>query len=310
MLQSRQVEAFRAVMLTGAMTAAADMLHITQPAVSRLVRDLELALKLKLFYRSGNSISPTAEALDLFAEVERSFVGLDRLRERAEALRSGRTGSLMLAAVPAMATSFLPRFLAGFCRARPGLKVLIDSIPSDLVLERVESGQFDIGITAMASERSSLKVIRIHAGAVVAMPAGHRLAARPAVRAEDLEDENLIMPSTRVYGRHAMELALQGIRRHQAIETPLSHIGCVMVAEGMGLAIVDPFSASDFVERGVVLRPFDSSFSITYNLVHAGSRPLSAVAQEFTAALLDHIRHFLERGAYIAALPGAAGAAP
>lgn len=305
MLQGRQVEAFRAVMLTGSMTAAAEMLHVTQPAVSRLIRDLELSLRLKLFYRSGNNISPTAEASDFLAEVERSFVGLDRLRERAENLRSGRTGSLTIAALPAMATSFLPRFAAGFCKKRPNIKVLIDGIPSHLVLECVESGQFDIGLTALAVDRPSLHATKISAKALVAMPVGHRLAAKKTVRVIDLEDENLIMISSR-YGQHTTELALQNIRRalqsiryRYAIETPLSYVACVLVAQGMGLAIVDPYSASDFTDRGVVLRPFEPTCSIEYNLVQPSVRPPSIVAQEFTAALLEYVRDFLDRQDYL-----------
>jgi DNA-binding transcriptional LysR family regulator len=307
MLQGRQVEAFRAVMLTGSMTAAAEMMHVTQPAISRLIRDFELALRLKLFYRNGNNISPTTEASDLFAEVERSFVGLERLRDRAENLRSGRAGSITVAALPAMATSFLPNFIASFCRQRPGVKVLIDGIPSHLVLERVECGQFDIGLTEMAVDRSSLNVTKISAGAVVAMPEGHRLADRPIVYLEDLQDENLVMISNR-YGRQpVIELAVHATRHKHVVETPLSYVGCRLVAEGMGLAVVDPYSASDFVGRGVVIRPFDAKYSIEFSMIYANIRPQSVVAREFGSALLEHIRQFLDAQEYIT-LPSTANA--
>ena len=225
-------------------------------------------------------------------------MGLDRLRERAENLRSGRSGSLTIAALPAMATSFLPRFVAGFCRKRPNVKVLIDGIPSHLVLECVESGQFDIGLTALAVDRPSLHATKISAKAVVAMPAAHRLAAKQIVRVTDLEDECLIMLSSR-YGHHTSELALQNIRRRQTIETPLSYVACVLVAEGMGLAIVDPYSASDFVDRGVALRPFEPACAINYSMIQPSIRPPSIVAQEFSSALLDYIQNFLERQDYI-----------
>ncbi|MBV8836561.1 MAG: LysR family transcriptional regulator, partial [Alphaproteobacteria bacterium] len=72
MLNPRQVEAFRAVMATGSVTLAATMMHVTQPAVSRLIRDLEFTLQLALFERRGNRLKPTAEANHLFAEVERT----------------------------------------------------------------------------------------------------------------------------------------------------------------------------------------------------------------------------------------------
>ena len=233
-------------------------------------------------------------------------MGLDRLRERAENLRSGRSGSLTIAALPAMATSFLPRFIAGFCKKRPNVKVVIDGIPSHLVLECVESGQFDIGLTALAVDRPSLHATKISAKAVVAMPTSHPLAAKRIVRVTDLEDECLIMLSSR-YGHHTTELALQNIRRRHMIETPLSYVASVLVAEGMGLAIVDPYSASDFTSRGVVLRPFEPVCAIDYSMIQPSIRPPSILAQEFSSALLDHIRNFLERQEYVSDRPSRAG---
>jgi DNA-binding transcriptional LysR family regulator len=83
------------------------------------------------------------------------------------------------------------------------------------------------------------------------------------------------------------------------IETSLSSIACVLVSEGMGIAIVDPFSVSEFVGRGVVARPLEPSFNIGTALVHSNERPLSMIAQEFRAAFLDHIHRFLQNADYL-----------
>jgi DNA-binding transcriptional LysR family regulator len=144
-MQSRQIEAFRAVMLTGAMTAAAETIHITQPAVSRLIRDLEAEIGIRLFERRGKLLAPTAEAKALFAEVERSFIGLAQIHAVADDIRLGRIGSLRPAMLPAMAAGFAPRFVAKFCRARPSLKVIIDGIPSPSVRDQVLAGEFRSG---------------------------------------------------------------------------------------------------------------------------------------------------------------------
>lgn len=296
----RQIEAFRAVMLTGGMTTAANTMHITQPAVSRLIRDLEYELKLNLFHRRGNQVSPTAEAFDLFAEVERTFLGFDRLKSRAEELRTGRSGALRIAALPAMAISFLPRFIASFCRERPELKVLIDGIPSHLVLERVAGGQFDIGVSALTVERASLHITPIDDAAVAVIPSNHRLASKQVIRAPDLRDETLIMLAPGFYHRSAIEAVLASIPRRQMIETPLSSIACVLASEGMGITIVDPFSASEFVGRGVVLRPFEPRMSVGCALVRSSDRPLSHIATEFYAALQAHIEEFLRLKTYLA----------
>lgn len=286
-------------MLTGGMTAAAETLRITQPAVSRLIRDLEHDLKLPLFHRRGNLVSPTAEAVDLYTEVERSFLGFDRLRAKADDLRSGRSGTLRVAALPALAMGFLPRFVAHFCRERPDLRVLIDGIPSHVVLERVAGGQFDIGLSILTVERASLHITPIEDTAVAVLPAGHPLAKKSEIRARDLANENLIMLSTGLYGRHAIESALAAIPRRQLIETPLSTIACVMASEGIGITIVDPFSASEFIGRGVVIKPFRPVMSIGCAIIKSSERPLSRIAQEFYTALLAHINAFLEQQDYL-----------
>lgn len=87
MIQSRQLEAFRAVMLTGGMTMAADLVRITQPAISRLIRGLEDELGLRLFERSGNRLRPTREAGILFGEVSRHFTGIEHINKVATELR-------------------------------------------------------------------------------------------------------------------------------------------------------------------------------------------------------------------------------
>jgi DNA-binding transcriptional LysR family regulator len=299
MLQSRQIEAFRAVMLTGAITAAAATLGITQPAVSRLIRDLETALDLTLFDRRGNLVVPTAQARALLAEVERSFVGLSQIAAFAEDLRSGRGGLLRVAALPAMASGFLPRFVAGFSRERPRLRIMVDGLPSPLIRDRVAAGQLDVGICAFPFQRDALKVTPFHERAVVAMPANHPLSGREVIRPADLQDEPLILLTKFQHGLHPIEVALQSIRRRSWIETPLSTIACVLALEGHGVAIVEPFSASDFVGRGLVLRALEPSLIVGTALIHSNERPLSLAAREFHDAFLAHTLAFLERAEYL-----------
>src|SRR5580658_7912125 len=105
MLTHRQVEAFRAVMLTGRVTAAAEMLRITQPAVTRLIRDLQTATHLRLFQRQGSRLLPTGEASALYLEVERSFVGLDRIRRARGTCSSTRSVRSASPACPPWSTA-------------------------------------------------------------------------------------------------------------------------------------------------------------------------------------------------------------
>jgi DNA-binding transcriptional LysR family regulator len=299
MIRSRQIEAFRAVMLTGTMTGAAEAIHVTQPAVSRLIRDLEAETGLSLFERRGNAVMPTGQAHALLEEVERSFIGLRQIGAFAEDLRMGRSGSLRVAALPAMAAGFMPRFVAEFSRRRPDVKILVEGQPSPTIRDGVVAGLFDIGVTSFPFRRDLLAVDSLRDNAVVAIPSGHKLAQRRAVRAEDLNGESLILLTKFRLGHHPVEVALQSVRGKTMIETSLSTIACTLVSEGIGVAIVDPFSGSEFVGKGLTLRAFEPVLHIGSAVVHSMDRALSPVAEEFREAFLAHVRQFLGEARYL-----------
>ena len=107
-LSQRSLEAFRCVMRAGTVSAAADEMAISQPAVSRLIRDLEERLQLPLFSRRGGRVVATREAHELWTEVERSFVGLGQIERAATQIRQGYRATLTIAAAPAIASSVMP----------------------------------------------------------------------------------------------------------------------------------------------------------------------------------------------------------
>jgi DNA-binding transcriptional LysR family regulator len=286
MLNSRQVEAFRTVMATGSVTSAAAMMHVTQPAVSRLVRDLQITLRLVLFDRRGNRLVPTAEAHHLFAEVERTFVGLSRISLFAEELRVGRAGSLRIAGMPAVTSGFLTRHIARFVARRPEIAVTLHGLPSHLIADGVANGGYDFGIAEASVERPGLNVERLPAKALAAVPEGDPLAQRDALGPKDFEDRSFISLGPASLFRSRIDAALAGVRRRQLIETQLTEIACVLVAEKAGLSLVDPFSASEFVGRGVAFRPFRPDIFFDAVVLTQAARPMSTLATE----ALDMIR--------------------
>ena len=289
MLNPRQVEAFRAVMATGSVTAAAQVMHVTQPAVSRLIRDLELTLKIVLFERRGNRLEPTAEGGHLFAEVERTFVGLSRISQFAEELRLRRAGSLRIAGMPAVTCGFLSRHVGRFVARRPEIAVTLHGLPSHLIAEGVAAGRYDFGIAEASVERPGLIVETLPARALGAVPAEDPLAQRETLAPKDFEDRPFISLGPASLFRSRIDAAMAGIRRRQLIETQLTEIACVLVAEKAGLSLVDPFSASEFAGRGVVFRPFRPDVYFDAVILIPSARPLSRLATEvldtFRAAL-------------------------
>lgn len=298
MIQSRQVEAFRAVMLTGSMTAAAERMNITQPAVSRLIRDLEHEIGLVLFRRRGNQVSPTPQAHALLDEVERSYVGLQRIADYARDMKQGPASLIRIAVLPAMA-AFLPRFVARFCSDRPGLHIVLDSFHSALVREHVADGVFDLGVCAAPFSYPGLISTPLEGDAVAVIPAGHRLATNAVIRPGDLAGEDMILIDKFVEGRHPFELALQSIGLGRIFRTPLCTVACAMVAEGAAVTLVDPFSASEFVGRGVVMRSVTPAVLIGVAVIRSSTRRMPPALAEFHDAFVAHAQAFTRNAAYL-----------
>ena len=294
-LNHRQVEAFRAVVLTGSMTGAAELLRISQPAVSRLVRDFEHATGLALFERKGNGVLPTPDAMLILAEVERSFVGLNRIAETAQAIRVQETGWLRIAAMPTLAASVLPRFIGRFLRDRPTMRVSIQEKPSHLVYEAIAAGQAEIGYAVGSGERPGFVVEPLPSRAVAILPAGHRLASREIIVPKDFSGERFISVGSGTLFQSRVLTTMAGVDLSCTLEAAWTQTACLLVAEGAGLSIVDPGAASEFEGRGIVLRRFEPAIDNGFVSLRLPHRPISALGETVMRAIADQIAAFGER---------------
>lgn len=304
MLNPRQIEAFRTVIITGGVTAAAKALNITQPAVTRLIHDLQYALGLKLFVKRGTRLVPTNEALSLYREVERQFVGLERIESAARSLREGKSGQLRIAALPTFNVGFLPRIVGRFMQDRPGLDAAVYGSISSQVVEWVASGFCDVGFAQLPLEFPNIDVELLpQVRSVAVLPEGHRLAAKAVLTPQDFKDEPFISLEQTTPTRYRIDalFSAERIFREVRIETPLSMIACGLVSTGVGVSIVDPFTAAEYRNRGVVVRPFQPTILFDIAVVWASGRFRSALARDFA----DQVRAVVaELAADAAAPPG------
>ncbi len=288
MLNPRQIEAFRTVIVTGGITAAAQALNVTQPAVTRLIQDLQYALGLPLFVKRGARLVPTNEALSLYREVERQFVGLERIENAARNLRDGRAGSLRVAALPAFNVGFLPRVVGRYLKQKPDLEIAIYGSISSQVVDWVTSGFCELGFAQLPLDFPGIDIEILPAMAPVAvLPTGHRLAAKAVLAPEDFVDEPFISleQSTQLRYRIDALFSAHRVARQTRVETPLSMIACGLVAAGAGLSVVDPFTAEEYRGKGVEVRPLRPSVTYDIAIIWGAGRFRSAVAQDFAETI-------------------------
>lgn len=298
----RQLEAFRAVMLSGSVTQAAAALHISQPAVSKLLADLEHQLGFPLFVRSkGLALVVTPEA-DLFLhEVERNFAGIAALKQAAAEIRNASAGTLRVAALPALGVSFLPAVIRTFRRRHPGVAVQLQTRSSSTVRQWIANRQFDIGLATPAREMPgvAMKPFLRCAGACV-LPTDHPLTNRAVITPPDLEGEPFISLALEDRTRHRIDRVFDdaGVTRDLVIETQYAMTICALVLEGLGCSILNPITAQDYVERGLIVRPFEPEVPFEYMLFTPSLSPISRVTEAFIAVLEEHRTAFLTSGAH------------
>ena len=133
--------------------------------------------------------------------------------------------------------------------------------------------------------------------AVVAMQEGHRLSTRSTIGPADLEGEHMITLEPGTLFAMRVEVALAGIPRASTIETRLSHTALSLVSEGVGITIIDPSSASDYQNRGVVVRPFSEFVDAGFLAIRRSDGTDNHLAERFITGFWEYhealLAHFL-----------------
>lgn len=283
----RQLEAFHAVMGSGSVTRAAELLRVSQPAVTKLVQGLEAETGLRLFDRIRRRLRPTREAQRLHVEVERLFLTMNRIEHVANEIRSLGTGELHVAALPSLGLRLLPRALTAFRRSRPGVNVALTVTSSQNVVEMVQAGQVDLGF-ALVVAHSPAVAARPFARlpGMVVMPLDHPLAARPVLSPEDLTDESFVLLGREDSSRFLIDdlFHQRGIAVQSVVQTQLCAVACEFVAAGAGISIVDPVTAWHFRDR-LAVRPIEPTLYFEILMVTAISRPGSAMIDGFVGTV-------------------------
>ena len=292
-LNIRQVEAFRAVITLGSMTKAAELLGISQPAVSRLMTDFQQAVGFKLFRRLRNSIEPTDDARRLCEQVDRLFVGLEELGEQIQAIKNLTTGTVSIAAMGLYANGVLPDIIGRFRLRHPGVAVRLDSLPQDRVAEWVASRRSDIGFATMPVSNASIPVRELLSRPVLCVfPAGHELESHDVIRAEHLAGHSFISFPRGTPFRFEIDTLFEqrNVGRVMMIEATTHEAVCNLVAAGLGVSIVSPFSPH--LRRNPLLeyRPFMPAVPVSLGLV-ADSESLSSAARAFHDFVVDQFAH-------------------
>lgn len=284
----RQLEAFAAVMSAGSVTAAGKMLGRSQPSVTRVIQELEQELGFALFERSGPKVTPTQKAFMMYAEVESALLGIRNIRQRAQQIAQDENRQIKLVAIPALAAGLLPLALSRLPKTLQPQHIQLHSMSPENVVQAVLSKTMDLGAVSLPLEHRGLDIHWIGESPCLAvLPADSELARYDVLPMDVLAAQPLITMSNPYRFRRRIDKAFQdaGGKAPHMLDTNTSLVAMQMARVGLGVALVDPFTALGVPISGVVVRPIECNIPFFFGLISAFASPLSDVS----VALIDEL---------------------
>ncbi len=250
MLSFRQIEIFRAIMITKSVNGAARMLNSAQPGLSRALKHMESKLGFPLFNRSSGRLVPTSEASQLFDEVQLLYKDVERIQQVVRRLEAGEDNIFRLGAPPSLGHSMVPVILRKLKQKFRNFSVHFDILPIEQVTDYLLFQRGEYALTVYEVDHPSISSERVGQGRMVSvMHASHRLAGRKVIALKDLAAEHVISfqqdtPHAQIirdmFKRAGVDLKISTYVRFA--ETAMA-----LVQQEFGVAIVDEFTA---MQRG------------------------------------------------------------
>lgn len=291
MLNVRQIEAFKAVIETGTVSRAAARLCVSQPALSKMIRHLEMDTGLTLFERSPGRVRPTGDALLLFEEITRLYRGLDRLETAAFDIRNMKGTMLSVGVMPALSTGFIQDLIVDYQTSNSTARVALHARSTLKIADMLISGGLDIGVSSHPLDNPEIDHIALDRRPYVCvMPHGHRLAARARLTPQDLQGERFInfTPTSDTRAQIDEIFTREGVQRDIVTEASMAPSICAMVVRGAGVALLSPLYLGAFSDL-VTCRPFSPTISSEVRLLVPRHRPRTSQVHRFIDLARAHV---------------------
>ena len=289
----RQIDAFQTLITSGTVTKTAALLEVSQPAVSRLIADLEKTAGFKLFNRSGRELEPTLEGRLFAEEVAQSMSGLKRIEQAAQNIRDFNHVKLRLVSTPPFASTLAPVLIKKFSKRHPNVHVCLEIQSDDERIEWMVLENQDFGIAVSTGRNRNIAAHELLCTeAVCILPVSHRLAGNKSVSPEDLVGEIFVSYFEGSLFKSDIDKAFNvaKVRRLTRYEGKTTGAIIGMVGAGLGVSIISSgFGAGSFDQRCTTV-PFIPQISYTAELLWSTQRGLSTIQSEFLDMARDEFQ--------------------
>jgi DNA-binding transcriptional LysR family regulator len=270
-MNMQRLRAFQAIMRTGSVTSAADDLRLTQPAVSKLLKALELEVGFPLFHRANGRLTPSAQGTAFYQRAQRILTDIEELATIARNVAENRLGEIRLVATSQLSTTLFPRAIGEFQKKYPDVFVSLEIIPLRDADRWISGLNFDLGVSALPMAWSGLGYEPFLTLAPVAVvPTANPLSSRASLSARDLDGQPFIRLTSSNLLRSQVDADLIQSNAHPIVKAEVSTpmTACALVAQGVGLAVVDAYSPVVAKTDGFQIVPWKSSGVLTYGFFY------------------------------------------
>lgn len=280
----RQIEVFHAVYLHGTVSAAARSLNVSQPSVTKVLRHAENSIGLTLFERSKGRLIPTQDARTLFGEVTEIQDRVRSLRQACQNMRQGRGSLLRVSGLPSLGLGAIPDAVAQFMAGHEDILFDLQTLHHDEIVRKLYERETDIAISFEVPPAAPVTHQVIGEGELVVLFREQDIPDAPSrLHLDDLRDYKFISPvqSGPIGQMLASELSRLDVVLDEVVSARTYYIAAGLVRAGVGMAIVDNFTAAAFSASGLVSRPLQPALTFDINAVYLQNRPPSRAASDF-----------------------------
>ena len=294
-MRLRQLEAFRTTVIAGTISAAAVSMKTSQPTVSRLLKQLEEELGFALFRRERGRVHLTNEGLRFYRRVDEVYSSFDDLGAWAKGMRSQSLGEVRIFSTFALSMTVVPEIVARLTERYPQMNAKVITLDAYNYFRGHCETENDVVLGPRIGFEAQVEQLPLaQIDCVCVLPKGHRLEHEPVVHVEDLRGErviSLLEDNNRLFIKHERLFRDADVEVEQRVFCHASAAAYEMVRHGVGIALMEPFTAPIWEGRGVVTRPFRPR--ISYEFI-AGLKP-GALQSEAARVILELAKELFAR---------------
>lgn len=288
----RHIEIFHAVYTTGSVTKAAEMLHVSQPSVSKVLSHAEMQLGFKLFERVKGRLIATSEAEMMFSEVDKIYHQLRAIKNTAKNIRKSDFGEINLSVTPALGLHVIPAAVAAFHKQHEGVNFNIDTVHNETVMQSLLEHKCDLAILFAPKNIPNITSIELSQSELVIVYQKEKFPTRPpSLTLKQLEDFEFIdiNDSGPLGDLLWSRMMKESVFPKSTIKVQTYFIAAKLVERGVGVCVVDKHTALSVLSDNIAMASIEPPLTFTINALHLDSGCLSRVVDDFLPFLLNEI---------------------